>query len=115
MYRIVTFGKCFADPIAIRVMKVAMTHNVTIQDLQKVLDLDRHTIDLRLLKLREARILVCKQAGRWLEYSMHPDARPVVERMLTNFYDEVRWDQKIREDEERLNQLIKESQTAAAR
>jgi DNA-binding transcriptional ArsR family regulator len=105
MHRFVSFGKCFADPVAIRVMRILLKQESTISDLQEILSLDRHTVDLRLTKLREARIISHRQHGRWLMYSIATDARPVVERLLTNFYHDVTWDQNCVRDDERLRTL----------
>ena len=105
MDRILTFGKCFADPIAIRIMRVTYRNPATIQDLQTVLDLDRHTVDLRLLKLREAKILKPKQDGRWLSYEMSQEMRPVVKGLITSFYEEVKWSPECLEDDRRYQEL----------
>ncbi|MCX6341285.1 MAG: metalloregulator ArsR/SmtB family transcription factor [Fimbriimonadales bacterium] len=105
MYRIVTFGKCFADPTAIRIIRVLLQTPITISELQEVLLLDRHTIDLRLTKLREAGLVKTKQQGRWLNYSISADALPIVQKVLHSFYDDVKWDPKCLADEERLKQL----------
>ena len=110
MDRILTFGKCFADPIAIRIMRVTYRSASTIQDLQGILDLDRHTVDLRLLKLREAAILKPRQDGRWLTYAMNPDMKPVIKGLITSFYDEVKWSPECLEDDRRYQEL-KEART----
>jgi hypothetical protein len=110
MDRILTFGKCFADPIAIRIIRVTYRTPSTIQDLQTVLDLDRHTVDLRLLKLREAAILKPRQDGRWLTYAMNPDMKPVIKGLITSFYDEVKWSPECLEDDRRYQEL-KEART----
>jgi DNA-binding transcriptional ArsR family regulator len=102
MYRIITFGKCFADPTAVRIIRVLLQKPLTIQDLQEVLHLDRHTVDLRLTKLREARIVDSVQAGRWHSYSIRVKARLVVERLMGDFYDEIQWDTACVEDQKRL-------------
>lgn len=109
MYRIVTFGKCFADPTAVRMIRILMKSNATISDLQQILMLDRHTIDLRLMKLREAQIVKATQIGRWLSYTVDPEAKPVVDKLLFNFYDDVRWDPKCLADDERLRNHVYES------
>lgn len=101
MYRIVTFGKCFADPTAVRMMRILLKSAATIQDMQEILQMDRHTVDLRLTKLREARIANSSQQGRWLVYQINTDARPMVERLLTSFYEDVKWDPKCVADDER--------------
>ncbi|MEI7577345.1 MAG: hypothetical protein WCK51_10660 [Armatimonadota bacterium] len=105
MDRILTFGKCFADPIAIRIIRVTYRTPSTIQDLQAILELDRHTVDLRLLKLREAAILKPRQDGRWLTYEMNPDMRPVIKGLITSFYDEVKWSAECLEDDRRYQEL----------
>ena len=105
MDRILTFGKCFADPIAIRIMRVTYRTPSTIQDLQTILALDRHTVDLRLLKLREAAILKPRQDGRWLTYEMNNEMRPVIKGLITSFYDEVKWSPDCLEDDRRFQEL----------
>jgi len=105
MDRILTFGKCFADPIAIRIMRVTYRSASTIQDLQGILDLDRHTVDLRLLKLREAAILKPRQDGRWLTYEMNAEMRPVIKGLISSFYDEVKWSPECLEDDRRFQEI----------
>ena len=105
MDRIITFGKCFADPIAIRIMRVTYRSPATIQELQQVLDLDRHAVDLRLLKLREAAILKPRQDGRWLSYEMNSEMRPVIKGLISSFYEEIKWSPECLEDDRRFQEL----------
>lgn len=108
MYRIVTFGKCFADPTAIRIIRILAKSPATIQDLQNLMLMDRHTIDLRLMKLREASVVKTHQHGRWLQYSLAPDAVPIIERLLNSFYEDVKWDPKCLGDDERMKKYVME-------
>jgi hypothetical protein len=93
-------------------MRVTYRSASTIQDLQSILDLDRHTVDLRLLKLREAAILKPRQDGRWLTYEMNVDMRPVIKGLISSFYDEVKWSPECLEDDRRF-QEIKASRASA--
>jgi DNA-binding transcriptional ArsR family regulator len=102
MHRIVSFGKCFADPIAVRMMRVLLKKQCSIFDMQDILGLDRHTVDLRLNKLRDARIIAPYQQGKWLIYEVLPDARPLIEKLLTDFYEDVSWDRTCLRDDERI-------------
>ncbi len=106
MHRIVSFGKCFADPIAVRIMRVLLRQSMTIQDLQTVLDLDRHTVDLRLTKLRDAFVVHSDFQGRWLKFRISERARPLVERLLGDFYEDVDWDPNTGHDDRRFKEYF---------
>lgn len=86
-------------------MRVTYRQPSTIHDLQQILELDRHTVDLRLLKLREAAILKPKQDGRWLSYEMNNEMRPVIKGLISSFYEEVKWSPECLEDDRRYQQL----------
>jgi predicted transcriptional regulator len=92
-------------------MRILLKREATISDMQEILDMDRHTVDLRLTKLREASIVFHKQQGRWLVYRICPEAKQVIQKLLTSFYNEVKWDPNCLSDDEKTS-VIQERDTS---
>ena len=112
MHRIIALGKCFADPTAVRILRCLLRHPMTIQDLQNVLLMDRHTVDLRLTKLRDAFVVHADYHGRWLKFRVSDKARPIVERLLGDFYEDVDWDPQTGADDKRVKDYISKGMLA---
>lgn len=107
MHQLIQFAKCMSDPVAVRVVVLLQSNDLTMPELQRVLELPRGRVDDRLSKLRQVGVVDADHDGRWLRFRINPGARSMISALLDKFEHEVMWHESVTDDQARLERLAK--------
>lgn len=102
MHGLIRFCKCLSDPTAVRIVVLLLQNDLKINQIQRILQLNRSTINAHLTKLRDCNVVDEEQEGRWLRFRIHPESRAFVESMIREYENDLTWDPRISEDRIRL-------------
>ncbi|MDX2064202.1 MAG: ArsR family transcriptional regulator [Fimbriimonadaceae bacterium] len=102
MEGLIQFCKCLSEPLAVRIVVLLLHDELKINQLQRILEAKRSTINLHLIKLRECNVVVTEMDGRWLRFRLNPDLKEFIHRVVETYRDDLSWDPKVTEDLARL-------------
>jgi ArsR family transcriptional regulator len=106
MQAAVAFAKALADPTRFRVIAALRQQELCVCELCDALEATQSTLSTHLSLLRNAGITKTRKQGKWIYYSLSPDAAPITDDFLRHFADSSR-EKRLRRDADRVRQRLK--------
>jgi len=101
-----------SDPVSVRIVNILLYKDLKINQIQRITQEGRRTIDARLAKMRECNILTSEQDGRWLRWSLTDNGRAIARSLIEPHRESVEWDPQVTADMERLKREMNLPETA---
>lgn len=102
MHHLIQFGRHLSDPLTVRLLVCLLSGEMGIAELQRLLNVRRSRLDARLTALREAGLVESEQEGRYLRFRVQPTKKDLVERVFSEFDEEIDWDPEVSRVRKRL-------------
>jgi len=95
MHHLVHLGKCLADPTTVRLLACLLIGDMLLPDIQRALKLRASTIRTKLQLLRSCGLIEAENEGRWLRFRVSNDRRALIEKIFSEYKEEIAWDADI--------------------
>jgi ArsR family transcriptional regulator len=102
----VAFAKALADPTRLRVIAALRKQELCVCELCDALEATQSTLSTHLTLLRDTGITKTRKEGKWIYYSLSPEAAPLTDNFFRHFAVATR-DKRIRRDADRVRRRLK--------
>lgn len=103
---LISTAKALADPSRVRILVALRNQELCVCEICDALGITQSTLSTHLQVIRKAGLVSARKEGKWMYYTLQPQAARLL-AALTQFYsDSINADAKVRRDAKRLSRRL---------
>lgn len=106
MEQLVSAAKAFADPTRVRILSALREGELCVCEICDTLAVTQSTLSTHLQVIRDAGLVSTRKEGKWMYYTIAPNAERLLDSLFQFFSDSLKTDATLRRDVKRLNQRL---------